>query len=228
MADLLLGPLLRYVDETSATIWVEPDPPGRVKILGRPPPTFCVNGHHHALVVIEGLEPGSIQPYEVALDGERRWPEEGSRFPPSLVRTIDPDARLKIVFGSCRVAVPPPPPFTLTKDQDDRGREIDALYALATRMRERTPADWPELLMAIGDQVYADEESPPPRDFIRSRRDTGKPPHEEVLDYEEYTHLYRESWGEPEIRWLLSTVGTMMIVDDHDVHDDWNSSDKWV
>ncbi len=228
MPDLVLGPLLRYVGETSATVWVETDAPCEVEILGRTARTFCVNGHHYALVVIEGLEPGSIQPYEVALDGERRWPEEGSQFPPSLIRTIDPEARLKIVFGSCRVAVPHHPPYTLTKDQDDRGREIDALYALATRMRERTPADWPALLMAIGDQVYADEDAPQTREFIRSRRDTSKPPHEEVLDYEEYTHLYRESWGEPEIRWLLSTVGTMMIFDDHDVHDDWNSSAKWV
>ena len=228
MPDLVLGPLLRYVGETSATVWAETDAPCEVEILGRTARTFCVNGHHYALVVIEGLEPGSIQPYEVALDGERRWPEEGSQFPPSLIRTIDPEARLKIVFGSCRVAVPHHPPYTLTKDQDDRGREIDALYALATRMRERTPADWPHLLMAIGDQVYADEDAPQTREFIRSRRDTSKPPHEEVLDYEEYTHLYRESWGEPEIRWLLSTVGTMMIFDDHDVHDDWNTSAKWV
>jgi hypothetical protein len=228
MAELVLGPLLRYVDETSATIWVETDVPCEVEVLGRTARTFCVNGHHYALVVIEELAPGSIQPYDVALDGERRWPEEGSPFPPSVIRTIDPESRLKIVFGSCRVAVPHRPPYTLTKDEDDRGREIDALYALATRMREHTPADWPQLLMAIGDQVYADEDAPKTRGFIRSRRDTSKPPHEEVLGYEEYTHLYCESWGEPEIRWLLSTVGTMMIFDDHDVHDDWNSSEKWV
>jgi hypothetical protein len=82
--------------------------------------------------------------------------------------------------------------------------------------------------MAIGDQVYADEDAPQTRAFIRSRRDTSKPPHSDVLDFEEYTHLYLESWREAEIRWLLSTVGTMMIFDDHDVHDDWNSSQKWV
>ena len=95
-------------------------------------------------------------------------------------------------------------------------------------MREHTPADWPHLLMAIGDQVYADEDAPETREFIRSRRDTSKPPYDEVLDFEEYTRLYWESWGEPEIRWLLSTVGTMMIFDDHDVHDDWKASAKWV
>ena len=36
------------------------------------------------------------------------------------------------------------------------------------------------------------------------------------------------SWGEPVIRWLLSTVASAMIFDDHDVHDDWNTSIEWV
>jgi len=49
-----------------------------------------------------------------------------------------------------------------------------------------------------------------------------------VLDFEEYTHLYRESWSDPVIRWLFSTVGSMMIFDDHDVHDDWNTSISWI
>jgi hypothetical protein len=30
------------------------------------------------------------------------------------------------------------------------------------------------------------------------------------------------------IRWLLSTVPSAMIFDDHDVHDDWNTSIEWV
>ena len=40
--------------------------------------------------------------------------------------------------------------------------------------------------------------------------------------------LYCASWGEPVIRWLLSTVPSAMIFDDHDVHDDWNTSIEWV
>ena len=30
------------------------------------------------------------------------------------------------------------------------------------------------------------------------------------------------------MRWLLSTVPSSMIFDDHDVHDDWNTSKDWV
>ena len=73
-----------------------------------------------------------------------------------------------------------------------------------------------------------DEDSPETREFIRARRDTSLPPGEEVADYEEYTHLYWESWGDPVIRWLFSTVGVAMIFDDHDVHDDWNTSIAWL
>ena len=80
----------------------------------------------------------------------------------------------------------------------------------------------------IGDQVYADEVSPQTLDFIRSRRDTTEPPWEQIADFEEYTRLYREAWSEPVVRWLLANVGTAMLFDDHDVHDDWNISVEWV
>ena len=55
-----------------------------------------------------------------------------------------------------------------------------------------------------------------------------QPPGEEVADFEEYTRLYREAWTDPDIRWLLSTVPSVMIFDDHDVIDDWNISWEWV
>jgi hypothetical protein len=229
MPDLILGPLLRYVSETEATVWVETGGPCEVEVLGRRDRTFRVEGHHYALVCLSDLEPGRAYEYEVKLDGDRVWPPSESGFPPSVLRTIDPSAPLRIVFGSCRVAVPHHPPYTLTKDEDpEHGREIDALYALAVRMRELPPEERPHLLLMLGDQVYADEDAPRTREFIRQRRSTEGEPGEEVADFEEYTHLYRESWGDETIRWLLSTVPSAMIFDDHDVHDDWNTSISWL
>ena len=228
MAELILGPMVRYLDESSATVWVETGAPCEVEVLGRRERTFCVEGHHYAIVPITGLEPGEAYPYEVALDGERRWPLEGSRFPPSAIRTIHPDRLMRIVFGSCRVAVPHEEPWNLSRDEDEHGREVDALYALGLRMMEQDPSEWPHLLVSVGDQVYVDEDSPETREFIRARRDTSLPPGEEVADFEEYTRLYRESWGADVIRWLFSTVGVAMIFDDHDVHDDWNTSIAWL
>ena len=48
-----------------------------------------------------------------------------------------------------------------------------------------------------------------------------------VPDAQRYPLLYRHSWGDPEIRWLMSTVPTAMIFDDHDIRDDWNTSASW-
>ena len=87
---LVLGPLLRYVGETEATIWVETDRACAAEILGRQARTFEVSGHHYALVVIGDLEPGAEYEYQVALDGAVRWPEPDSEFPPSVLRTPDP------------------------------------------------------------------------------------------------------------------------------------------
>jgi PhoD-like phosphatase len=225
---LVLGPLLRFVSETEATIWVETDAPCKVEVLGHTAPTFHVEGHHYALVVVRGLEPGTTYEYDVKLDGTRVWPEPDSDWPAPCLRTHTGEETVTIVFGSCRVAVPHEPPYSSTKDQDKQhGREIDALYALAHRLRDLPREEWPDLLLMIGDQVYVDEDAPKTREFIRSRRDTGRAPFEEVADLEEYTRLYWETWGEPVIRWLLSTVPSAMLFDDHDTHDDWNISESW-
>ena len=228
MGGLILGPLLRYVSQTEATVWVETDEPCEVEVLGERDRTFCIDGHHYALICLTDLEPGSSQEYEVRLDGEVAWPVDDG-FPPSVLRTLTPDPRLRLVFGSCRVAVPHHPPYTLTKDEDpEHGREIDALYALAVRMKDQPAEEWPDLLLMIGDQVYADEDAPETRKFIRERRGVDGEPGDDVTDFEEYTRLYRETWGDQTIRWLLSVVPTAMLFDDHDVHDDWNTSISWL
>ena len=87
---LVVGPLLRYVGETAATIWAETDRACRVEILGRETATFEVAGHHYVLAVIDGLEPGRDYEYQVALDGTVRWPEPDTPFPASVIRTADP------------------------------------------------------------------------------------------------------------------------------------------
>jgi hypothetical protein len=225
--NLVLGPLLRYVGETDAVLWVETDAPCEVEVLDARERTWQVQGHHYALVCCNDLRPGSWHEYEVRLDGQRVWPES-DEFPPSAFHTYPKEEPLEVVFGSCRVAAPHEPPYSLSKDEDERGREVDSLRALAQRMRGEPRERWPDVLLMIGDQVYADEVPPATRSFIDARRDASEPPGERVVDFEEYTRLYRESWGEPAIRWLLSTLSTAMIFDDHDVHDDWNISQAWL
>jgi PhoD-like phosphatase len=228
MARLVLGPLLRYVGETEAAFWVETDAPCEVEVLGSRERTFCVAGHHYGLVRADGLEAGAWHEYEVLLDGERAWPEDGSDFPASRFQSYPKGRPLQLVFGSCRVSAPHELPWTLTRDEHPRGREGDPLHALALRMAGEDPERWPDVLLMLGDQVYADEVSPATRAFMESRRDVSEPPGERVTGFEEYTHLYREAWSDPTIRWLFSCLSTAMVFDDHDVHDDWNISRAWL
>ena len=231
MSTLELGPLLRHVGTTTATIWVETSEACTVEVLGASAPTFQVCGQHYALVVVDGLEPGTCRPYEVRLDGELVWPLEGTGTPPSYLRTrteVEDTGRLRFVFGSCRY-----PP---TDDADlEASLGIDALDAFSVRLMDEVRATddpakvLPDALCLLGDQVYADEITPRTEQWIRSRRDPDDEsgPGMEIADFGEYAHLYSESWTDREMRWLLSTVPTAMIFDDHDVRDDWNTSQAW-
>ncbi|MFF1643524.1 alkaline phosphatase D family protein [Streptomyces sp. NPDC058246] len=226
MAELRLGPLLRYVDGSSATFWVEASRPCTAEVRcadgarGKAR-TFQIAGHHYALVPVTGLTPGTASSYEVVLDGIPVWPLPDSPFPPSVVRTPEGDAAaVRVTFGSCRWAAPP-------EDEKDPAGP-DALDTLAARIASAPEGERPDVLLLLGDQVYADEVSQATREWIAARRGLADPPGNQVADYEEYTRLYYESWLDPEIRWLLSTVPSCMIFDDHDVIDDWNTSAAWV
>ena len=227
---LVLGPLLRYVDTTTATIWVETRSRAKVVVhaAGRSwsARTFAAHGHHYALVELDGLEPGSTSPYRVEVDGTTVWPDPASDYPASVVSTLEPGRRLRMAFGSCRTSV----------SHDERGNAthgVDALRAYALRMRD-IPRDedagdlrWPDFVLFLGDQVYADETTEEMVDFIASRRDLDQPPGKELKDFEEYAHLYKLAWSDPANRWLLSTLSSSMIFDDHDIRDDWNTSQEW-
>jgi hypothetical protein len=226
--------MLRYVSETEATIWVETDRECRVEVLGRGVPTFEVAGHHYGLVVVDGLAPGSEHEYQVALDGAVCWPLPDADFPPSVLRTLSKDRPARVAFGSCRVAEIAPENLSRPARRE-RARQAgdegtDALAACAAMLSDCHRDHWPDVLLMIGDQVYADEPGPATRRFIEAHRATKQEPGApagEVADFEEYCALYREAWSAPAVRWLFSVVPTAMIFDDHDVHDDWNTSGAW-
>ncbi|WP_326752478.1 alkaline phosphatase family protein [Streptomyces hirsutus] len=231
MTGLRLGPLLRYVDGSSATVWIETSRPCAAEVRcadgsGGTARTFQVAGHHYALVEVTGLTPGTTTPYEVFLDRTRAWPpaedEAFAPLPPSVIAApgAEADAGVRVAFGSCRWASPP------AGEPDPVGP--DALHGLAARIAADPGGERPDVLLLLGDQVYADEVSDATRAYLAARRSLEDPPGDQVADYEEYTHLYYESWLDPLVRWLLSTVPTCMVFDDHDVIDDWNTSASWV
>jgi hypothetical protein len=221
---LVLGPMMRYVDGTSASIWVETRDNARVSVRAGAGEwearTFAVHGHHYALVEVDGLEPGSVMPYAVAIDGVHAWPEPGDGFPSPVIATLKPGKPLRLAYGSCRTSVP-------HDESGNRSHGVDALRAYALAMGSGGKEPWPDLVAFLGDQVYADSTSDQMQEFIKARRDIKAPPGEELKDYEEYAHLYYLAWSDPANRWLLSTLPSAMIFDDHDIRDDWNASRSW-
>ncbi|SES48523.1 PhoD-like phosphatase [Streptomyces sp. yr375] len=228
MAGLRLGPLLRYADGSSATVWVEASRPCAAEVrcadgAGGTARTFQVAGHHYALVPVTGLTAGTATAYEVLLDGTLVWPLPDSPFPPSEIHApaVEADGHaVRVSFGSCRWAAP------AADAHDPVGP--DALDSLAARLAADPGRERPDVLLLLGDQVYADEVSDATRERIGARRGLADPPGAEVADFEEYTWLYYESWLDPEVRWLLSTVPSCMVFDDHDIADDWNTSAAWL
>jgi PhoD-like phosphatase len=230
-AQLLIGPVLRRVSGDRATIWVETSEPASVRVEAEgggsgSARTFGAYGHHYAIVVVAGLPFDTASPYRVLLDDQPVWPPADSPYPPSVIRTRaadDRDQPVRLVFGSCREATPHAIGHKLPPD---------ALDAYARRLLA-DPAD-PDIradaILLLGDQVYADKTSTRVRRFLRRRRAAGHHGHgpvDQVISFEEYTKLYLESWRDPELRWLFATVPTLMIFDDHEIIDDWNTSASW-
>ncbi|MBU2662138.1 alkaline phosphatase family protein [Actinoplanes bogorensis] len=228
-AQLLIGPLLRRVVGDRATIWVETTAPALVRVEAEgggagSTPTFSAYGHHYAIVIVEGLRPDASSAYRVFLDDQPVWPSPESTYPPSVIRTRPADdaaAPVRLIFGSCREATP---------SSNSRKLPPDALDAYSRRLMAdpQNPDLRPDLVVLLGDQVYADNTSAKVRRFLKKRRrPTPDAPDDQVVTFDEYTKLYLESWRDPEVRWLFATVPSVMIFDDHELIDDWNTSESW-
>ena len=234
MAGLVLGPMTRWAGTDEATVWVETDAAvrGRGPRRRRAPARASGRSRSRATTTRSCASSGLPRGRRDAVQGgarRRRWSGR-SRTASSRPAAAHPLGGAA-PRGSCSAPAAPPTRTSRrsrSTGRDDGGREVDALRAVALRMAQVDAGRVAARVLLLGDQVYADEVSPDTLEFIRSRRDTSVPPGETIADFEEYTRLYREAWSEPAIRWLLSTVPSAMIFDDHDVIDDWNTSVDWV
>ena len=119
MPGLVLGPLLRYTGSTQATVWVETDAPCEVAVLDARERTFCVEGHHYALVVLEDLDEGSVSAVRGA---SRRRARLAPGRRPSAVD--DPHARAR---------APRPPRLRLLPRRRSAARRRTRWHAPSTR-----------------------------------------------------------------------------------------------
>ena len=188
--------------------------PARTHLLRR--------GHHYALVLVEGLEPGSTTRTRSGSTGSGCGRTQSARSRRAAIRTPGRPGpfRIAVRFVPVRDAqhrrrrhgIPPDALDTyaagvagLPEDAVARRRWCcSATRCTRTSSRRARSGGW---RCAAG-----------PRQPDRARR---------TANFEEYTRLYAESWSDPQVRWLLSTVPSSMIFDDHEMIDDWNTSAAW-
>ena len=159
---LLIGPVLRRVVGTRATVWVETSAPAVVTVRrGR-----RRRGHRADLLRVRpplrargggGAGPGQRgASYEVLIDDEMVWPVPETAYPPSVIRTRagrrprpagEPDLRLVPGDHPARHHPAAPP---------GRARRVRPAADRPTPERVARP----DLLVLLGDQVYADVTSP--------------------------------------------------------------------
>ncbi len=107
--------------------------------------------------------------------------------------------RLSFLLGSCRY------PGLLWK-----ARQSDEIFGpMAELARRDEDPDAPRLLLMAGDQIYAD----PLSRFA---------PMASADSYAEFRDRYLTAFGTPNLRALMSSVPTYMILDDHEIEDNWS------
>ncbi|MHB8667828.1 MAG: alpha/beta fold hydrolase [Burkholderiales bacterium] len=124
------------------------------------------------------------------------------RLSRDLLKRLDPGSTgLDFALGSCRYSA------TMI-DRERADATFGRLRDLVERRQEDAPA--PSLLLLAGDQIYADATAGlfDPKDR-RSR----------------FYDAYREVWTAPNAREVLRQLPTYMMLDDHEVSDDWHPQD---
>jgi phosphodiesterase/alkaline phosphatase D-like protein len=244
---IVCGPFVRYVSHNSAVIWIEMNRACEVTViisrLRRPErrinaKTFRVGLRFYAMVPIERLLSSTW--YEYQIDAQTTdsaittvWPirSPSGPLPYSTFQTfpVGQGTNLRIAYLSCRAVQ--------TEKEDKEIRKItqaDALKVYALRIiadYHHRQLRWPHILVMMGDQIYTDDLSPYMRELISdSHKAQGLPDEisEVVSTFEEHAMLYNESWSDEDVRWLLSCIPSLMIFDDHEVIDDWNTSKEWL
>jgi alkaline phosphatase D len=154
-------------------------------------------------------------PNEEDLDGARLaqrlpapevWRAELDRDPltqhDAIFRTFKPaaavDASLSFLLGSCRY------PGILFQE-----READQIFGPMLREAEGRDGRAPvRFALMIGDQIYADKFN---RLIPLGRADT----------FEEFQERYHTAWGSLAMRRLLRKLPAYMMLDDHEIEDNW-------
>jgi alkaline phosphatase D len=207
MQDLLLGPIIGGLTSTGAHLWGRASAAGELHAwLGNQPDLNDAFLASKSLPLVEdngfaGVAPLSgLSPstrYHYALTLSDR-PPSPSLAPFPEFTTFPPD-RERVSFSFAF--------GSCFRPQNENGGEI---FNAVERMRQQKNL---RFILMIGDQIYADAY---PYNGI------GKI----ACDLQEYRDVYTYTWSRPPLKHLLSNLPAFMILDDHEVDDDWRWLDK--
>lgn len=161
---------------------------------GRSIPVALDQPARTALVDLDGLAAGSVHDYALVMArGLRQFVLAPGRF--RTPGRQQPGA--SFAFGSCHLPI-------LTGTPDQPSEEATRSLELWQRLADRRDF---EALLLIGDQIYGDE-------IDTKWADTDD-------WFTLYVRRYRQLWAYRPVREVLRTTPTYMILDDHDVKDDF-------
>lgn len=224
MLPLTVGPIVGYTTSTSVRIFgrgdYQPAQQGykrchgvaRIKKSGDAvfpeAVVFKMNPNFDFTGIIEFLEllPEQAYEYEMAYLFDEAEPDminaanldwnEASKGSFTTAKA-DQAKPISFVFGSCRYLLKLGP-FNFF---DDRGDKV--FRSIYNQIKDDKVAT--DLLLMVGDQIYADD-----LNFVGADSTLGA-----------YNQRYRDSFTQENIRKLMSNLPTYMILDDHEIEDNW-------
>ncbi|WP_309895757.1 alkaline phosphatase D family protein [Archangium sp.] len=171
----------------------------------------------HGTFELDGLAESSTVEYAVSVAGS--------------VEGLVPLEPLSQSEGRARFRLLPPPGQPLrvglvSCSGDHTVREPGRRHAMWKRLGQAVAAGEVDLLVHVGDQVYADHIR---ELWQRSALDEHLTPESAELMprlREAFRGLYCDTWQRPEVAAVLGAVPSLMMWDDHDIFDGWGSYDE--
>ena len=185
--ELSAGPILGAITDRSVTVWVRANRPSpwRIKLwpLAQAKEARLVEGDEPTLVHdltsalrIDALLPGTTYQYQVILGAVGKGTVS---LPIKSFHTLPASgtaSKLRIAVGA-----------------DIAGEDKQPIFSAIEGIK-------PDILLLIGDQIYADKLKP---------------------SFPEFARKYEHNWNIPELNALMQSVPTFMIWDDHEIEDNY-------
>ncbi len=213
MSKLILGPIVGGLSHDSAYLWGRASGDGTLhawygekpdlsdaKYIKSTIPLADISGYA-GVVPISGLKPDTLYHYALSLNDS--LPDKDSQYRGSFT-TSPKDGQPKsfsFVFGSCFLP---------------KGRNPGAIFYQIEAMRSKSEACKRHALrfiLMLGDQIYADKF----KHSFWKRVSTSE---------DDYRNVYHHTWSNAYFQNLLRNIPAYMILDDHEVDDDWSWTDK--